>query len=377
MEFRELDNLLVYELLKNFALSLIGVFIPVYIVSEGFGLPAAALFLIISGFTGIVMAYPVSRIVARIGFKHSLAASYLFLIPGIISIRTFELSIPLIIASSILFYLGRLFHNLSLNSEFAVDSEDENRSSDSGKMLSLPNISRIIAPLAGGLIFAGLGFAELMAVAVFILLLSIIPLMRSEDHRDPMEYNLRKLLGKEYLKTVPLFIARGIQANTAVAIFGLFVYMIIGGSVDVGGARALDSLGFVLTGLLVGRYASNINKKIFVAVGCTGAAAAYLARGFLVSPIQVFTVSFISGIFFQIYHVPIYSSFANEAENTDILEFYTLRKIFVSVGNVLTLVTLYGFYKLVDLRTGFKASFILAGIATLGMAWSYWREDLS
>ncbi len=377
MEFRELDNLVAYELLKNFALSLIGVFIPVYIVSEGFGLPAAALFLIISGFTGITLSYPVSRIVARIGFKHSLAASYIFLIPGLASIRYFDLSILLIIFSSLMYNLGRLFHNLSMNSEFAVDSEDENRSSDSGKMLSLPNISRIIAPLAGGLIFAGLGFGELMMVTVFILLLSVIPLMRSEDHRDSMDYDLKNLLGKEYLKTVPLFIARGVQANTAVAIFGLFVYMIIGGSIDVGGARALDSLGFVATGLLVGKYASNINKKVFVAIGCTGAAASYLARGLLVTPFQVFVVSFISGIFFQIYHVPIYSSFADEAEKTDILEFYTLRKMFVSVGNVLTVLTLYSFYTLTDLRTGFQASFVLAAFATVGMAWSYWREDLT
>lgn len=374
MEFRELDNLLLYEFLKNFALSLIGVFIPVYIVSQGFGLLPAALFIVISGLTGTVLSYPVSRLIARIGFKHSLAASYLFLIPGLVVIRWFELSLAVIVASSLLYNVGRLLHNISMNSEFAVDSKEERRASDSGKMLSLPSISRIIAPLTGGLIFAGLGFGELMAVTVFILLLSVIPLIRSKDHKDGLDYDFGELLNKEIKKTIPLFTARGIQGATAVSIFGLFVYMVIGGSVDVGGARALDSLGFVLTGLLVGHLSSKIDKDKFVLVGCSGAAFMYLLRGFLVSPLQVFLVSFVSGIFFQVYHVPVFSSFADEAERTEILEFYTLKRIFSSLGNILAVTTLVLFFFLYDLRTGFIASFTLGSIATLLMAVIYRSE---
>lgn len=374
MGFRELDNLLIYEFLKNFAISLIGVFIPVYIVSEGFGLLPAVLFIAISGISGTLLSYPISKLISRIGFKHSLVASYLFLIPGLATIRAFELSIAVIIFSSLLYNTGRMLHNISLNSEFAVDSDGDNREDDSGKMLSLPNISRIIAPIAGGLIFAGLGFGELMIFAVFILALSAIPLILSKEHRDPLDYNMKELLEEEYLRTVPLFLARGIQGVTAVGIFGLFVFMVIGGSVDVGGARALDSLGFVLTGLLVGRYATDIDNNLFVGIGCLGSSIAFFLRGFLVTPMQVFLLSFTAGIFFQIYHVPIYSSFANEAEDTEILEFYTLRKIFVGIGNLLSVSTLTVFYLLYDLRTGFKAAFFLGGIATIVMAFTYLND---
>lgn len=374
MNYRDLDNLFVYEFLKNFAISLIGIFIPVYILSEGFGLFPAALFIILSGISGMILSYPISKIISRIGFKHSLICSYFFLIPGLAVIRLFELSIALIVVSSILYNIGRLFHNISLNSEFAVDSDEGKRTEDSGKMLSLPSISRIIAPLAGGLIFAGFGFSDLLLVTLFVLLLSVIPLILSKEHRDPMEYNMRSLLDQELLKTVHLFIIRGIQGVTAVSIFGLFVYMIIGGSVDVGGARALDSLGFVLSGLAVGHFATKINKNLFVIVGCVGASIAFFLRGFLVTPFQVFAVSFFSGIFFQIYHIPVYSSFADEAEDTEILEFYALRKIFVAFGNILTVSTLILFYLIYDLRTGFIASFSLGGFATIVMAIIYWRN---
>lgn len=377
MALRELDNLFIYELLKNFGLSLIGVFIPVYIVSQGFGLTYALLFIVISGFAGIVLSYPISILISKIGFKHSLVASYLFILPGLIIIRYFDLSLAVILFSSLFYNIGRLLHNLALNAEFATDSDGDNRTDDAGKMLSLPNISRIIAPFLGGAIFAGLGFGSLIIFTVFVLLISVIPLLRSKEHREPLEYNFRQLLNEEYLKTVPLFVIRGIQGVTAVDIFGLFVFMVIGSSLDVGSARALDSLGFVLTGLLVGRYAGRMNKKYFVGLGGLGAGLAFFMRGFLTTSLQVFIVSFVSGIFFQIYHIPIYSGFANEAEDTNVLEFYALRKIFVALGNIMTVGTLATFFVLYDLRTGFIASFTLGGLATFSMIILYWRNSLN
>lgn len=365
---REIDEIFIYELLKNFALTLVGVFIPIYIVSQGFSLFHAALFIVISGFTGILLSYPLSRLISRIGFKHGLAAAYLFILPGLVLIQKLELSLLVIVASSILYNVGRVLHNISLNSEFAVDSDEENRGSDSGKMLSLPSISRIVAPAIGGFIFASAGFQTLLLVAIGFLVLSILPLLASSDHRDPMEYSFEDILAEEHFAAVPLFIIRGIQAVTAVSIFGLFIYEVVGGAVDVGWARSLDSLGFVLTGLATGKIIEKYGEHPAIILGTSGAALIHILRSMVVMPVHAFAVSFIGGIFFQIYHVPIYSDFADRAEDEDVLEFYALRKIFVSLGNILTVATFVGGYLLVGVEAGFTATFVLAAVATVAMA---------
>lgn len=375
MNYRELDSLILYEFLKNFSLSLIGIFIPIYILSEGMGLLSAALFIIISGVCGLVLSYPISRVIAKLGFKHSLIASYLFLIPGLIVIQTMELSIAVIVVSSVLYNFGRLLHRMGLESEFAIDSDRKKRTEDSGKMLSLPNISRIVAPFAGGVIFTGLGFSQLMLFALIIIFLSAVPLILSKDHHDPMDYDMKKLVSKESLKTLPLFIIRGVQAITEVDIFAVFVFLVVGGSIEVGSARALNSLGFVLTGLLIGYFASKIDKKLFVTVGCIGTSLVFFVRGFIATPLQAFVVSFLGGIFFQIYHVPLFSSFTDEAEDTEVLEFNTLRRIFYSVGQILAVSVLVLFYFFYDLSTGFIAVFVLGGIATLAMAGFYCTSE--
>ncbi|MFB6116440.1 MAG: MFS transporter [Candidatus Nanosalina sp.] len=364
---RDINQIFLYELLKNFALSLIGVFIPIYILSQGLPIYHAALFIVVSGFTGVLLSYPISRVVSAKGFKHGLVASYFFMVPGLILIRSFELTIPVIIASSLAYNIGRVTHNICLNSEFAVDSEKDTRGSDSGKMLSLPSISRVIAPFLGGIVFASMGFDALLLIALVFLFTSIIPLLASEDHRDPMEYSFIDIFEREHLRSVPLFLIRGIQAVTAVSVFGLFIYTQVGGALEVGWARALDSLGFVVTGLFTGKIIEKYGDRVAVLTGTLGAAAVHLSRSLVALPSQAFAVSFVGGIFFQIYHVPVYRKFADTAEDEDILEYYALRKIFVSLGNILTVATLITGYVLFNPWTGFAMTFLLAAASTLAM----------
>lgn len=368
MEFREIDELYMYEFLKNLGTSIIGVFIPIYIISQGFTIYHAGLFILISGITSLLLSYPISKVVARKGFKHGLAASYLFILPGLIAIQVFELSLLLIIFSGLLYNIGRVIHSISINAEFAVDSKKKSRGSDSGKMLSLPNISRVIGPVLGGAIFASMGFHTLLMISIFFLGLSIIPLLATADHRDPMDYSFKDLAEYDLREVLPVFVSRGIDAVSGVDVFALFMFTVIGGSVDVGWARSLDSLGFVLTGFFTGILIQRFGSRKPLIVGALGNGVLNFSRGFLNTPLQAFSVSFLAGIMFQIYHVPLYSRFADMAENSDVLEFYALRKTFVGLGNILVITTLFTFDYFYTLETGFKATFILGALAMLVIA---------
>lgn len=71
---------------------------------------------------------------------------------------------------------------------------------------------------------------------------------------------------------------------------------------------------------------------------------------------------------FQIYHVPLYSRFADLAEESDVLKFYTQRKIFVSPGNILVVTTFLAFNSLYRVEACFKAVLALGGIAMIVIA---------
>lgn len=360
---KEINEIYSYEVLRTFGMDLIGLFIPIYIISQGFGFQYALGFLIIEELTSILLSLPASRLISRIGFKHSLILSYFFLLPSLLMIR-WELTPLLIGASAIIYSLGKILHGLSIDSEFAVDSHSKKRDSESSKMLGLPNISRITAPIAGGLILNQFGFNMLITTSILFFLLSAAVLMKSKDHRDPLNYDMKSIVKDNYSKTFPVFFARGILNMAGVTAFALFTYFFIGNEVDAGLVASIDNIGLLAVAIISGKLSQKIGRNRIIAIGLIGSSLIHFVRPFAGTATQALLISGIGGVTFMLYEVPLFSNFANVAEDEDILEFYTAKRIIFKTGQMFTvlLITLTGLE--FGLKHGFQAAFVLAGITS-------------
>lgn len=361
---KEVDQIYAYEFLQKFGMGLIGIFIPIYIASETGSIPWIFLYLI--GFESVflVVSIPVSYIISRIGFKHSLIASYAFYLPAFLLIRIFSLSNSLVVAVATLIGLGKAFHWIALHSEFAVDSHEDGRGSSSGKMLGLPRLARSIAPLIGGAVMAWYGFPLLVTLTIIIFMLSSLPLFASGDHRDPMNYSFRDFLNRRYLKLGSIFALRGVSIVPVVFLFPLFVYY-IGGSIDAGGVSALKGVGSMLFALLLGKASDNFDRRKMIVAGLAASAVLFFARIFVTQSFQAFTISLLDGLTFMLFYVPFYSSLADLAEDEDVLEFYAFRELMLGVGKLLALVPALYFALNASMMAGLKVSFAVAGLSCL------------
>ncbi len=372
-EDHTIDQIYAYEMLQKFAFGLIGIFIPIYIASQGSPLQWVFLFLLLDTVAFMLAAIPVSYFIANIGFKHSLVISYLFYLPSFIALQKMELSVPLVAVTALLLGIGKALHWIALHAEFAVDSEEDSRGKASGRLLGLPRISRAIAPFLGGVIMTVYGFNMLITAAVFFMLLSAVPLLASRDHRDPLEYDLRSLLNKRHAVFGSLFVLRGTTIAAGAYLFPLFVFYIVGGTINAGGAKSLASLGAVAFALLVGRVTEKVEKKHMILVGTIASGIIFALRAYVTEPIEAFLISFVAGLMFMVYYVPLYSTMADWAEDEDVLEFYAFREVFLCIGRIAT----YGLALYValnySLAAGLKASFLLAaGAALLLSLYSRW-----
>lgn len=372
----EVDQIYAYELLHRFVLSLIGIFIPIYIASKGMQINWVFNYILVATAAFGLACIPASYIIANIGFKHSLILSYFFYLPAFLSLRSFTLSPTLIVSAAVAYGFGNAFHWISLHAEFATDTEDGDRGKASGRLIGLPKISQAIAPLAGGFIMAAYGFHALVTASIGILVLSAIPLFASKDHRDPLEYDIKSLFDSEHRKFAGLFILRGADIAAGAILFPLFVYYVVGGEMNAGGAKSIASIGSIVFALTIGRISGRFDKKKLMASGLLLAAGVYVARAFVQTATQAFGVSFLAGLFFMIYYVPLYSIYADVAEDEDILEFYAFREFFLNVGKILT----YGLTAYVVLnysvRTGFMAAFVYATVAVVGITgYVRWIEE--
>lgn len=371
---KEVDQIYLYEFLQRFVVSLIGIFIPIQIVSAGLSYNIAFMYLIVLALTFTISVVPFSLLVSKIGFKHGLIGSYLFYIPAFIILRIFEITPGISIAVAVVYALGQCLHWLSLNAEFAVDSNDGDRSDESGKMIGLPRLAGTIAPVTGGFIMATFGFPALVTVALIFLVLSIVPLLMSGDHRDPLDYSVRDLWDEEHRKFAGLFVLRGADIATGVYLFPLFVFFVIGGEVSAGGARTVEGLGAVLLALITGKIADKYGKLKMIVAGLVAISVAHFARTMISTSLHVVALSFFAGLAFMLYYVPLYSIYADVAEAEDVLEFYALRDFFLNIGKLLAYcVAIAGTFYTGSVRTGISIAFVYTGMCSLALiGYSKW-----
>lgn len=367
-ENNAIDQIYAYEMLQKFAFSLIGIFIPIYIIAENAPLEWAFLYLIGYNVVFASLSIPVSYLIARIGFKHSLLLSYLFYVPAFLAIRIFGLGVNLVSLVAVLIGLGKAFHWIALHAEFALDSTESTRGKASGRLIGLPKISKAFAPFLGGVIMAYYGFPLLAAVAIFFMVLSVYPLLASKDHRDPLDYDLRQLLTKEYGVFASFFFLRGTTIASGALLFPIYIYFVLGNTVDVGSVGSLVSLGSVAFALFIGKMTDNIERKHMIVIGALSSAAFFGLRAYVNTQLEAFILSFIAGLMFMVYYVPVYSFLADRAEDKEILEFYAFRELTLGLGKIFIFAITWISSWYLGIVSALRLAFLITGVSTVLIA---------
>ncbi|MFO7793690.1 MAG: hypothetical protein R6V35_01825 [Candidatus Nanohaloarchaea archaeon] len=363
----DFGQLILYEFFKNFALSILGIFIPILIYSETQSLMLPGVYLLVKALTGFIVSYPVMKIINRYGFRSGLSASYVFLLPSVLLIYLLEIDLLLVSAVAVLYSIGVTFHTESKDLEFASGSEKDNRDIQAAHLNALPNIGRLFGPAIGGLVSAWAGFSAMLLTALCAILISLIPARNINIKTRKKDLGLKSVLTSKNLHYSPVFLSRGAQAYASVAIFSLFTYIFIAGNFASGLVRSMDTLGFMVMAYFSGYIASKYSRFSIIAVGAFIAGVTYLLRIAVTTPVEAFLVSILGGLAFKLYDIPLFSDFADRAEAVEERSFYTAKMMFNSLGKILTATLFIGVAIVLGERSAFKAVFIFAAISTAVM----------
>lgn len=361
------NQLYIYEALQKASLSLISIFIPIYIVAAGRPVVWAFGYLLVQYGGRTVLTAPLSYVVARIGFKRSLLLSYAFYLPSILAIQLLGVGNAVIAAVGIGMACGSALHWVALHSAFALKTRQETRGRSSGLLVGAPRLGKAFAPVAGGLILATMGFSWLVAGSVAFLLLSAVPLLASPDYSQPMAWSRRPLNDRDHLRFAALFFFRGIGRAVEKFLFPLYVYLIIG-TVDAGAVGSLLNIGGLLFALVVGRLAERFDRGRLIVVGAVATGALFVLKTVVTTPLQAFTVSLTAGMATMLYFIPLFSNLSDIADDEDVIEFFAFRESVMALGRVAVLAV--GAYIVVgeSSLSGLKATFLAASLGMGGIA---------
>jgi len=230
---REIDELYVAITIKNFAIGLVGIFVPIYVyLLFGKSIPLAFLFYAITILGQVLLTPLAAKLFTKIGIKKMMAGSAPFLgFYLLFLILAKEQAMAYIILAGIakIIYLPGYWP--AYHVDFTKFSNPNKRGRQVGFVNILVALVKTIAPLIGGFFIVKFGFLPLFIVAAILIALSSIPLFFSPevygDHIYSWKKSFSNAFAKKNRKPFFSFFTMGVECFVGGFLFPIFIFIMI------------------------------------------------------------------------------------------------------------------------------------------------------
>ncbi len=357
---KELKQFYLSIILRTFALSLIALFIPLYLIKEvGLGFSNVLLFYIISVIVYMISAVFGALFCSKLGARHMMMLMQPFYILMYALIYLMKFKPSLMINVAILSGVTDGFFWLSYHSIFAGSTDKNHRSEE----VSIANVMAILigvlGPLIGGLIVYYLGFLSLFVFVGCLLIISAVPLYFTKDLTERFKFKFKDVFNSKHFRDLLGFFGYGAFGIGEAILWPLFLFLVLTNYVAVGGLASLSGIVRAIVSYLTGKAGDKIGKRIFINVGSLLNSLSWFFRYFFNSVLGVTLISLYSGLTSMIFEGP-FTALVYDRVNyhKNKLEYLAFRQIALGLGQLVILVIVY--YTL-----SYKLGFILAGIGNL------------
>ena len=354
---RELDELYLAIALRFFALSMIGIFLPVYLFFViNLSLPIVMYFFIVFALAFIPSSFISAKIASRIGFKHVILLSAPFMI-------TFFFLLILLSSSNIPLFLiaiiGAFSHALywiGHHADLARFTVRKVRGQEVGLAFFVNAVGTIIGPLVGGLILAFFNFTVLFVTGSLILLISTVPLFFSKEFYEKANFSMTKVFSRGSLKDAAAFTAQGIGSGASSILWPLYIFSILGKFFSLGLVGTLSGVVAAFSSILAGKLSDKVGKRVLIRLGSFGLIALWFFRTLVKTISQVYFVTIFIFIPIMAFVPTDTLTYSKARFSRRIVEYLVFREIFINFGRIIV-------YTVMLVTASYIATFIFTGIS--------------
>lgn len=317
--------------LQSMAMSMIGIFIPIYLLELGFPIMDVALFWIVMRIAMGLM-FPVAiKVASFIGLKHAVILSvplYVFIFTSLAF--NFPLNIFIL---AIVFGAAKAMYYAPINTDLIANLDLKNMGKELGPLFSLPKFFSFLGPIVGAGIAYFFGFGALFAVAIFLMLLAVIPLFLSSDTKELKTPKMEKII-KHDKRFILDTAAHGFLIETGLFLWPLFVYYAVGSFVSLGFVVSIGALGTMLLPLWIAKHSDRKRNKRIFQVGAIMNAMFWIAIIFASADVHIFILAFIGGIAAMMRNMTFDKVVFDEIKKYDVVSGVWAREVGLTLGRL-------------------------------------------
>ncbi|MCH7492286.1 MFS transporter [Patescibacteria group bacterium] len=355
---RELNELYISVAIRSFALSMISVFIPIFLLKLNYSLSTVFIFYAVLFTTHVLFIIPATKISSRFGFKHSIFYSVPILIIFYFGLFTLEqFNWPIYLLAVIYGICNSLFW-MGYHVDFSKFSDEKNRGKEVGVTKIVSLIFHTIGPVIGGLILTFIGFQALFATVSVLLITSVIPLFFSKDIHDSIRFSIKEIFKGQTIKNALAFAGHGIELGISSVIWPIFIFFtILNNFTTLGLVSSLSILFSLIFVFIVAKY-SDIHRRLILKIGAIMNALIWGVRFFIKTTFQVFIIDSFYGVSQSLISIPFDALSYDKANKSNIVKFIIFRETIVQTGKVIL-------FLVMTLITTLTTGFFFGGGASL------------
>ena len=333
---KELTQVYICLMLRNFAFSLIGLFVPLYFYVElGYTLSQTLYFFLFYAVIFAISTPVAAKFASRYGVKHSILFSVPFYLIFVSLLQLLSsIKIPLVIIASFL-GISLAFFWMGMHLIFYHASHKKHRGEEMGKRTGLSILATMFGPLIGGVIIKFVGFWLVFVLVALILTIAASVLFFSKEKYVKYHFSFKSVVDKEHWKNSLFFVSRGSRVMAEGVIWPIFIFVILNDYVSLG------FMGFILSGLgailiiFVGKYSDHMNKSKILHWITGFESLAWFVRALVTTVTHVFGATILGAITSGIREAPMGALEYDKASKIDPVGYFVSREVFICLGRML------------------------------------------
>lgn len=365
-KYSELSELYIAETIKNLAFSLVGVFIPIYLLGLGYSFTSICQMFLALNVTRFAIEPLVGYLVSRFGPKHILAFSYPFSFFYLLLISLVDTyRFPLLLIAAV-WAVSDSLHWVSYHSDFSKVKKTKKTSREIGFITMLGVIASALGPLIGGYVGNKYGLHILFIVSPILLLCAAIPLLKTKEKVKKTDLNYAGVFKRVKTDCFAHF-SQGFDVTVGTTVWPLFMILLYNNFLQAG---AVVSAAFMLSIIMIyisGHLSDRVSRKFLVFLGSISLSAVNILRYLTTSIKTVFQVNLLGTLAGPLTSIPLFSLFYNHAGEKKRIEYNVLIEMSGDLGRSAIWGTLLLLSTLMPMNQALSKSFLITAIAVLGV----------
>lgn len=332
---RELNELYISVAIKSFALAMISIFIPIFLLKLNYSLTSVLIFYAILNATHALFVIPAAKISSKYGFKHSILYSIPILIIFYLGLYTLEQFHWPLYSLAIIFGINNALYWVGYHIDFCVFSDKKERGEEVGMAKILTLVFQVLGPIIGGLILTFIGFQALFTIVSVLLIASAIPLFFTKDIHRSVPVSIKAIFKGQKIKNTVAFAGHGIESGISTVIWPIFIFFtILNNFTTLGIVSSLSLLFSLFFVFIIGKF-SDVHRKLVLKIGALMNTIIWGVRFFVKTTFQVFFVDSFYGISQTLISIPFDALSYDKANKSNIVKFIMFREMIIQTGRVI------------------------------------------